>query len=56
MREKLHSEELHGLHSSPNVICVIKSRMRWAGCMAYTGNWNGVYRVLVEKPELSAAC
>jgi hypothetical protein len=29
---KLHNEELHNLHSSPNIIRMIKSRrMRWAG-------------------------
>jgi hypothetical protein len=29
---KLHSEELHNLYSSPNIIRLMKSRrMRWAG-------------------------
>jgi hypothetical protein len=29
---KLHNEELHDLYSSPNIICMIKSRrMKWAG-------------------------
>jgi len=27
----LHKEELHDLYFSPNVIGVIKSRMRWVG-------------------------
>jgi hypothetical protein len=26
---KLHSEELHDLYSSPTIMRVIKSRMRW---------------------------
>ena len=49
---KLHSEELKGLYSSPNIVRVIKSRrMRWVGHVARMGEWRGVYRVLVGKPE-----
>ena len=48
--KKLHNEELN-LYSSPNIVRVIKSRMRWAGHVArrvsgeaYTGFWWGNLR------------
>jgi hypothetical protein len=40
---KLHNDELHNLHSSPNIVWVIKS---WSG-----EEGRGVYRVLVGRPE-----
>jgi hypothetical protein len=49
---KLHSEELHILYSSPNVITQIKSRrMRWTGHVARMGEERKVYKVLVGKSE-----
>jgi hypothetical protein len=48
---KLHNEELNGLYSSPNIIQVIISRIRWARHVArmervevYTGFWWGNVR------------
>jgi hypothetical protein len=49
---KLHSEDLHNLYSSPNIIRMIKSRrMRWVGHMAFMGARLNAYRVLVGKAE-----
>jgi hypothetical protein len=35
--QKLHNEELTALYSLPNIILVIKSRIRWAGYLARLG-------------------
>jgi hypothetical protein len=49
---KLHSEELHNLYSSPDIIGQVKSkRMRWTGHVACMGEERKVYKVLVGKPE-----
>jgi hypothetical protein len=49
---KLRNEELRDLHSSPNVIRMIKSRrMKWAGYFTHMGQKRNAYRILVGKPE-----
>jgi hypothetical protein len=48
---KLHIEELRDLYSLPNVVRVVKSRMRWAGHVESMAEGRGVHRVLVGKPE-----
>ena len=48
---KLHNEELNDLYCLPNVVQVIKSRMRWAGHVARMWKRSSVYRILVGKPE-----
>jgi len=49
---KLHNEELTDLHSSPNIIRVMKSsRIRWAGHVKCSGERRDAYGVLLWKSE-----
>jgi hypothetical protein len=49
---KLHSEELHNLYSSPDIIRQVKSRrMRWARHVARMGEERKCTRLLWESPK-----
>jgi hypothetical protein len=48
---RLHNEELYDLYSSPNIIRMIRSRMKWAGRVARMGEGRGANRILVGRPE-----
>jgi hypothetical protein len=51
---KLHSEELHDVYSSSNIIRQFKTRrMRWAGHVACMGKKRNMYRVLVGNQKES---
>jgi hypothetical protein len=53
---KLHSEELHNLYYSQNIMRQIKSRrMRWAGHVARMGEERKLYKVLVESGRKETA-
>jgi hypothetical protein len=48
---KLHTEDLHNLYSSPNVIRMIQlRRMSWAGHVALMGEIN-MYKILFGKSQ-----
>jgi hypothetical protein len=49
---RLHSEEVHILYTSPNIIRIIKLRMiRWVGNVAHMEEMKNEYKILVGKPE-----
>jgi len=50
--KKLHSEELHDLYYSPNIIWVVKSKgLKWVEHGAYRGQKKNFSSCLVWKPE-----
>ena len=50
---RLHSEDLHSLYRSPNVVRVIKSRRfkRWAGHVARMEEGRSAFKILTGKPR-----
>jgi hypothetical protein len=48
---KLRNDKLHDLYFSPNIMRVIKSRMRWAWPVARLWDGRGEYRVRVGRKE-----
>jgi hypothetical protein len=50
---KLHTDELHGLYSSLNIVRVIKTRsMRWAEHVVRMGKGRGLYKFWVGGPKV----
>jgi hypothetical protein len=43
-------EEVHNLYSSPNIIRMITSRIKWTGHVACVGKRNA-YKILVGNPK-----
>jgi hypothetical protein len=53
--EKIKNEDLHNLHSSPNIIRGIKcSRITWAGHIVSMGEMRNAYKVLSKNLKKEA--
>jgi hypothetical protein len=48
----VHSEDLHNMHSSPNIWQIKSRRMKWVGhVVAHMGEERKVYKTSVRNPE-----
>jgi hypothetical protein len=48
---RLHNGELHDLYASPDIVRVIKSRMKWASHVARMEVMRNAYKISVAIPE-----
>jgi hypothetical protein len=49
---RLHSEELHNLYTSPNIVMVIKlRRVKCAGHVARMGEMRNAYKIFIRRPQ-----
>jgi hypothetical protein len=55
-QRRLHNEELHNLHTSPNIRMVKSSRITWVGHVSCMGDMRSTYKILVRKPEDKRPC
>jgi hypothetical protein len=46
---KLHDEEFHGLHTSPNILVMKSRRIRWAGHVESMGKRRNARGILLTK-------
>jgi hypothetical protein len=48
---KLHSNVPHNLYFSPNIVMEMKANMTWVGYVAFMGEIQNAYKILLGKYE-----
>jgi hypothetical protein len=48
---RLRNEELHNSYTSPNIVKVVKSGMRWTEHITRMGEMRSMYKIVVVKPD-----